>query len=78
MSKIACLADRLADFALSTRYEDLPGKVVVEAKRRLIDTFACAAGALHDPAPAKARKVALKVSGTPDAALIGGGRSSPD
>ena len=78
MSKITSLADRLVDFALSTRFEDLPGKVVVEAKRRLIDTFACAAGALHEPAPAIARKVALKVSGTPDAALIGGGRSSPD
>lgn len=72
------LADRLADFALSTRFEDLPAAVVAEAKRRLIDAFACAAGALHEPAPAAARRAALKVKGEPGAAVIGGGRSSPD
>ncbi|MEO6809803.1 MAG: hypothetical protein ABI353_11885 [Isosphaeraceae bacterium] len=39
------LADRLADFTLSTRFDDLPDAVVVEARRRLLDAFACAAGA---------------------------------
>jgi 2-methylcitrate dehydratase len=72
------LAERLADFALSTRFEDLPGPVVVEAKRRLIDAFGCAAGALDEPAPGVARRVAARVRGEPGAALIGGGRSSPD
>ncbi len=72
------LADRLADFALSTRFEDLPTAVVVEARRRLLDAFACAAGALHEPAPTIARKVAAKVKGEPGAALFGGGRSSAD
>jgi 2-methylcitrate dehydratase len=72
------LADRLASFALSTRFEDLPADVVAEAKRRLVDAFACAAGALHEPAPAAARRAARKVRGEPGAALIGGGRSSPD
>ena len=38
------LADRLAEFALSTRFEDLPEAVVAEARRRLLDAFACAAG----------------------------------
>jgi len=42
------LADRLVDFALATRFEDLPEAVVAEARRRLIDTFGCAAGALGD------------------------------
>ena len=72
------LADRLADFALSTRWESLPETVIVEAKRRLLDAFACAAGALHEPAPTIARTVAGKVKGEPGAALIGGGRSSAD
>jgi 2-methylcitrate dehydratase len=72
------LADRLAHFALSTRFEDLPGAVVVEARRRLIDTFACAAGALHEPAPRIARRVAATVRGEPGAALFGGGRAAPD
>src|SRR5438309_11728485 len=72
------LADRLADFALSTRFEDLPETVVVEARRRLVDALACAAGALGEPAPGIARRVAATVKGEPGAALIGGGRSSAD
>ncbi len=72
------LADSLTDFALSTRFEDLPDAVVVEAKRRLVDAFACAAGALHEPAPSVARRVASRIKNEPGAALIGGGRSSPD
>ncbi len=33
----AFLTDRLADFALGTRFEDLPAEVVQEARRRLLD-----------------------------------------
>lgn len=72
------LADRLAAFALATRFEDLPGSVVVEARRRLIDAFGCAAGALREPAPIIARTVAQGVQSRTGAALFGGGRSSPD
>ena len=72
------LAERLATFALKTRYEDLPKEVVTEAKRRLIDAFGCAAGALHEPSPGVARRVASRVKGEPGASLIGGGTSSPD
>jgi 2-methylcitrate dehydratase len=72
------LADRLAEFTLSTRFEDLPDGVVVEARRRLLDAFACAAGALDEPAPTIARKAARAVRSEPGAALFGGGRSSPD
>ncbi|MBX6314822.1 MAG: MmgE/PrpD family protein [Isosphaeraceae bacterium] len=72
------LADRLADFALSTRFEDLPESIIHEARRRLLDAFACAAGALHEPAPTIARRVAATIKGEPGAALMGGGRSSAD
>ena len=72
------LADRLAAFALSTRFEDLPETVVVEARRRLLDAFACAVGALDEPAPRIARQVAVTMRGEPGAALMGGGRSTPD
>ena len=71
------LADDLAAFTLKTRFEDLPETVVVEARRRLIDAFGCAAGALEEPAPGIARGVARSV-GAVGASLIGGGRSSPD
>lgn len=72
------LADRLAAFALSTRFEDLPEGVVVEAGRRLIDSFGCAVGALHEPSSTIARTVASKVQGSPSVRLIGGGTAAPD
>ena len=42
------LAERLADFAVHLRYEDLPAAVVHEVKRRVMDSFGCALGAFHD------------------------------
>ena len=72
------LADEMAAFALRTTFDDLPDAVVVEAKRRLIDAFGCAAGALGEPAPGIARRVASGVRAEPGAGLFGGGRSSAD
>src|SRR5271165_6651807 len=74
----AYLTDRLADFALDTRFEDLPAEVVMEAKRRLLDTLACAIGALDEPAPKIARRLASRIQGDPSVNLIGGGSSAPD
>ena len=45
------LAEHLVEFALRTRFEELPPEVVAEARRRLIDSFWCAIGALKEPAP---------------------------
>jgi 2-methylcitrate dehydratase len=72
------LAQNLAAFALSTRFEDLPPAVVVEARRRLLDSLGCAIGALDEPAPMIARKVAARANGSPSVNLIGGGSSAPD
>jgi 2-methylcitrate dehydratase len=72
------LADRLAAFALGTRFEDLPEAVIVEARRRLLDSLGCAVGALEEPAPTIARRVAGRTRGTPSVAVIGGGVAAPD
>src|SRR5262249_3672718 len=72
------LAQRLAAFALDTGFEDLPATVVVEARRRLLDSLGCAVGALKEPAPTIARRAAMRVQGTPSVSLIGGGASAPD
>lgn len=72
------LAERLVDFALGTRFEDLPATVVREGTRRFVDTLACAAGALGEPASSIARTVAQTMAGEPGTTLIGGGRSAPD
>jgi len=71
------LAERLAAFALGTAFKDLPPTVVVEARRRLLDTLACAIGALDEPAPSIARRVAGRYQGTPSVSLIGGDNPRP-
>jgi 2-methylcitrate dehydratase len=70
------IASRLADYACLLRYEDLPAPVVHEAKRRFIDSFATAVGAMDADAFAIARRCATRVQGQPGAGLLGGGRSS--
>ena len=72
------LADRLVEFALGTRFEDLPAEVVTEARRRLLDTIACAVGAIVETAPGIARRVASATQGQPSTALVGGGQSASD
>jgi 2-methylcitrate dehydratase len=72
------LASRLAEYAARLRYEDLPPPVIHETKRRFIDSFATAVGAMEADAYAIARRCALRVQGEPGAGLIGGGRSSAE
>src|SRR5947209_10703701 len=72
------LAERLADYSVRLRFDDLPAPVVHEVKRRFIDSFATAVGAMDADAYAIARRCALRVSGQPGATLFGGGHSSPE
>lgn len=44
------LEQKLAEFALSFRYKTLPPEVVTAVKRIVIDTFACAFGAVGSEA----------------------------
>ncbi|HLJ95658.1 MAG TPA: MmgE/PrpD family protein [Gemmataceae bacterium] len=70
------LADRLAEYTSALRFEKLPAPVVHEAKRRFIDSFATAVGAMDADAYAIARRCAERVQGRPGAGLLGGARSS--
>lgn len=70
------LAERFARYATSLRFETLPPAVVHEAKRRFIDSFATAVGAMPAEAYHIARTCARRVSSDPGATLLGGGRSS--
>jgi 2-methylcitrate dehydratase len=78
MALMSTLAERMTDYALGLRFEDLPGPVVHEVKRRLMDSLACALGALDEPAPRIARRVAGRVRCEPSVRLIAGGGSSPE
>jgi 2-methylcitrate dehydratase len=72
------LAHRFADYAVALRFDDLPPATVREVKRRFIDSFATAAGAMDADAYAIARRCALRVQGQPGASLFGGGHSSTE
>lgn len=72
------LADRLARYATKLTFDRLTPEAVHEVKRRFIDSFATAVGAMPAEAYHIAKRCALRVSGTPGASLLGGGRSSPE
>lgn len=74
---VVYVKDRLAALAHGIRYRDLPPEVVDAAKRVILDTLACAAGALKSEPYAIVRKVARELGGNPESTLIGdGGRTS--
>ena len=72
------LANRLAEYACQLRFEDLPAPVVHEAKRRFIDSFGTAVGAMDADAYAIAKRCAVRVQSQSGAGILGGGRSSAE
>lgn len=73
------LAERFANYAACLHYDDLPEATVHEAKRRLLDTLGCAMGAFGSPPATIARTLAVTISATDAATVIGTAhRSSPE
>ncbi|MBA4067528.1 MAG: MmgE/PrpD family protein [Isosphaera sp.] len=70
------LAHRLATYAHGLTFDMLTKEAVHEAKRRFIDSFATAVGAMPADAYQVAKRCALRVSGNPGASILGGGRTS--
>lgn len=70
------LAARFAKYSNGLRFEQLPSATVHETKRRFIDSFATAVGAMDADAFAIARRCAGRVQSTPGASLFAGGQSS--
>ncbi|MEO7726661.1 MAG: MmgE/PrpD family protein [Burkholderiales bacterium] len=69
--------DELAALAHGIRYSELPPEVVLEAKRVILDTLACAAGALRSEPAAIVKLVAGELGGNAKATTIGdGGKTS--
>ncbi len=65
------IADRLAEYTKSLRYEDLPPAAVHEVKRRLLDSLGCAFGAWNATPCRIARKLARSVKLAHGATLWG-------
>ncbi|CAN5635626.1 MmgE/PrpD family protein [soil metagenome] len=70
------LADRLANYATTLTYNKLTKDAIHEVKRRVIDSFATAVGAMPSDAYAIAKKCSARVSSNPGASVLGGGTSS--
>ena len=70
------LAARLAEYAAGLTFDKLTREAVHETKRRFIDSFATAIGAMPSDAYAIAKRCAARVSSTPGASVLAGGRSS--
>jgi len=73
------LAEKLADYSLNIRFDQIPSNVVHEAKRRFVDSIGCAVGAFNADAPAKCRELVSKLSRNRDSTIIGTSeKTTPD
>jgi 2-methylcitrate dehydratase len=71
------LAERLAEYAASLRYEDLDGATIERVKSHVIDTLGCGIAAFDERPVRVCREIAQSVQGA--ATIIGTtGKTSPD
>jgi 2-methylcitrate dehydratase len=75
---MAYVIDQLADFVVSADQSDLSGQVLPTLKRNVLDSIACALGALDGELIPAIRAHAEQFSSRPTATFIGGGRASVD
>jgi 2-methylcitrate dehydratase len=74
----AYAVDQLADFAVSAGFSDLDERVLRTLKRNVLDSIACALGALDGELIPAIRAHAEQFSGRSTATFVGGGRGSVD
>jgi 2-methylcitrate dehydratase len=78
MSLIPTTVDQLAEFVVGAGQSDIGGKARELLKRNVLDSLACAIGALDGEMIPAIRAQAEEFSGRPTATFIGGGRGSVD
>src|SRR5947209_4275585 len=71
------LADRISEYAVSLRFEQLSPEVVHEVKRRVLDSLGCAFGAWHGEPGVVASRVASTLSAERGSTLIGTAHRAP-
>lgn len=74
--------ERLVDYTLGTRYEDIAPEVVAACKDRILDTLGCVAGAYGHPTSATVRRFAARYTMDTPATILGyggdGTRAAPE
>jgi 2-methylcitrate dehydratase len=78
MLRPTTLAERLARFAVRTSYDDLSEAARTQLKIRVLDTVACAIGALGCTPVHLVRAQVEEFGGSGPCSLIGGGHTAPD
>ena len=67
------LSQKMAQFALDLKYEDIPPDALHEAKRFLLDSVGCALAAVQNDDMQAMYRFTEKLGGTPEATVIGTG-----
>jgi 2-methylcitrate dehydratase len=75
---MAYVIDQLANFVVRADKSDLSGQVLPTLKRNVLDSIACALGALDGELIPAIRAHAEQFSSRPTATFVGGGRASVD
>lgn len=78
LSPAATLAEGLATFAVRARYDDLSGAAREQIKIRVLDSLACAVGALEGAPMRLVRGQVGEFGGPGPCTLVGGGSAAPD
>src|ERR1700761_8240360 len=78
MTAKAATTDKMAEFVVRADQSDLSGQVLPTLKRNVLDSIACALGALDGELIPTIRAHAEQFSSRPTATRIGGGRASVD
>ncbi len=65
------LAEEFANFAVNSRFEDLPPAIVHESKRLLLDSIGCALGGIRTAPGEMAIKLAKRLGGPQESSIIG-------
>ena len=72
------VAQQIGRFAVDAAFDDIPGYALHRLKCNLLDSFACALGALAGPPIGRLRAQTERFGGNPISSLIGGGQTAPD
>ena len=71
------LAQILADFVFSLKYDSIPAEVMAAARRHLADSMACALGTYNTAAAETVRKYAISKGGPGEATILGTDQKVP-
>ncbi|HQL25260.1 MAG TPA: MmgE/PrpD family protein, partial [candidate division Zixibacteria bacterium] len=77
MTNEKSISQKMAEFAVELRYDDLPEDVVHEVKRYLYDSVGCAYGSYHTKDVNIIRDLCREMGGRPEATVIGFGDRLP-